>query len=60
VVAERGGNVVDVEHLRDGLDLHVRETAIKLVLQTRGGEHGSEIVAAARNEGFTIRVERDA
>ena len=36
VVAEHGGNVVDVEHLRDGLDLHVRETAIKLVLQTRG------------------------
>ena len=36
VVAEHGGNVVDVEHLRDGIDLHVRETAIKLVLQTRG------------------------
>ena len=60
VVAERGGNVVDVEHLRDGLDLHVRETAIKLVLQTRGTEHGREIVEAARNEGFTLRVEREA
>ena len=36
VVAEHGGNVVDVEHLRDGLEIHVRETAIKLVLQTRG------------------------
>jgi threonine dehydratase len=60
VVAERGGNVVDVEHLRDGLDLHVRETAIKLVLQTRGAEHGGEIVDAARNEGFAVRVEREA
>ena len=38
VVAEHGGNVVDVEHLRDGIDLHVRETAINLVLQTRGPE----------------------
>ena len=36
VVAEHGGNVVDVEHLRDGIEIHVRETAIKLVLQTRG------------------------
>ena len=36
VVAEHGGNVVDVEHLRDGVELHVGETAIKLVLQTRG------------------------
>jgi threonine dehydratase len=59
-VAERGGNVVDVEHLRDGIDLHVRETAIKLVLQTRGREHGREIVDAARAEGFSVRVERDA
>jgi threonine dehydratase len=60
VVAERGGNVVDVEHLRDGLDLHVRETAIKLVLQTRGEDHGREIVEAARGEGFAVRVEREA
>jgi threonine dehydratase len=59
-VAERGGNVVDVEHLRDGIDLHVRETAIKLVLQTRGREHGREIVDAASAEGFSVRVERDA
>jgi threonine dehydratase len=60
VVAERGGNVMDVEHLREGLDLHVRETAIKLVLQTRGPEHGREIVEAARGEGFAVRVEREA
>src|SRR5918999_56971 len=59
-VAGHGGNVVGVEHLRGGIDLHVRETAIKLVLQTRGEEHGAEIVEAARTEGFTVRVERDA
>ena len=59
VVAEHGGNVVDVEHLRDGIDLHVRETAIKLVLQTRGATHGREIVEAARGEGFQVRVERE-
>ena len=60
VVAERGGNVVDVEHLRDGIDLHVRETAIKLVLQTRGPDSNQEILDAARAEGFSVRVERDA
>ena len=60
VVAECGGNVVDVEHLRDGIDLHVRETAIKLVLQTHGPDHGAEIVAAAREQGFQIAVEREA
>ena len=60
VVADRGGNVVDVEHLRDGIEIHVRETAIKLVLQTRGRENSQEILDAARAEGFSVRVEKDA
>ena len=60
VVADHGGNVVDVEHLRDGIDLHVRETAVKLVLQTRGPDSNREILDAARAEGFPVRVERDA
>ena len=60
MVAEHGGNVVDVEHLRDGIDLHVRETAITLVLQTRGPDATQEILEAARAEGFPVRVERQA
>jgi threonine dehydratase len=60
VVADQGGNVVDVEHLRDGIDIHVRETAVKLVLQTRGPDSNQAILDAARAEGFSVRVERDA
>jgi threonine dehydratase len=60
IVATHGGNVVDVEHLRDGIDLHLRETAIKLVLQTRGADNGREILDAVRDGGFSVRVERDA
>jgi threonine dehydratase len=60
VVADHGGNVVDVEHLRDGIEIHVRETAIKLVLQTRGPDNSQEILDAARDEGFSVRVETDA
>jgi threonine dehydratase len=60
VVAEQGGNVVDVEHLRDGIDLHVGETAINLVLQTRGPEAGQAILDAVREQGFAVRVERQA
>ena len=59
VVADCGANVVDVEHLRDGIDLHVRETAIKLVLQTRGAESNRELLDAARAEGFSVRVEKE-
>ena len=60
VVAENGANVLDVEHLRDGVDLHVRETAIQLVLQTDGHDHGRAIVEAAREEGFTVEVQERA
>jgi threonine dehydratase len=60
VIADRDGNIVDVEHLRDGIDLHVRETAIKVVVHTRGPSSNKEILDAARAEGFSIRVERDA
>jgi threonine dehydratase len=60
VVADCGANVVDVEHLRDGIDLHVRETAIKLVLQTRGAESNRELLDAVRAEGFSVRVETEA
>jgi len=51
VVADNGGNVLDVEHLREGLDLHMRETAIQLVLQVTGREQGRAIAEAVRAEG---------
>jgi threonine dehydratase len=57
IVADRGGNVVDVSHLRDGVDLHVRETAIQLVLQTDGCDHGEALIEAVRAEGFAVRVQ---
>jgi threonine dehydratase len=58
IIAEHGANVVDVEHLREGMDLHMRETAVQLVLQTQGPDHNAEIIAAAEAEGFVVRIER--
>jgi threonine dehydratase len=52
LVAKVGANVIDVEHLRDGMDLHVRETAVQLVLQTRGPDHDQAIVEAVRTAGY--------
>ena len=57
VVADHGGNVLDVEHLREGLDLHVRETAVQVVLQTTGREQSRAIAEAVRAEGFEVRSE---
>lgn len=55
LVAEHGANVIDVEHLREGVDLHVGETAITLVLQTKGPEHSAALLAAIDAEGFSRR-----
>jgi threonine dehydratase len=52
LVAERGANLLDVTHIREGLDLHVRETAVQLVLETRGEEHAREVVRAIDEAGY--------
>jgi threonine dehydratase len=58
LVGEAGANLVDVEHLREGLDLHVRETAVQLVLETRGREHADEVLERVRGAGYEARVVR--
>jgi threonine dehydratase len=58
LVGEAGANLVDVEHLREGLDLHVRETAVQLVLETRGREHADGVLAQVRTAGYQARVVR--
>jgi threonine dehydratase len=57
-VAEMGANLVDVSHVREGLELHVRETAIELVLETRGHEHAEKVVASLNDGGYETSVLR--
>jgi threonine dehydratase len=57
-VAETGANIVDVSHVREGLDLHVRETAVELVIETRGQEHADLVMAALAAAGYEARVLR--
>jgi threonine dehydratase len=51
-VADAGGNIVDVSHVREGFDLHVRETAVEMVLETRGREHADDVMRAMRASGY--------
>jgi len=51
-VAETGANIVHVSHHREGLDLHVRETAVELVLETRGHEHAKRVMETLRAAGY--------
>jgi threonine dehydratase len=53
LVAELGANLIDVIHIREGLDLHVRETAVQLVLETRGQAHADRVYDAIRTAGYS-------
>lgn len=56
--AANGANLVEVEHVREGVDLHVRETGVQAVLEVRGADHAEAVIGAARSAGYGIeRVE---
>jgi threonine dehydratase len=57
-VAGTGANIVDVAHVREGVDLHVRETAVELVLETRGRDHAEAVLAVLGDSGYEPRVLR--
>jgi threonine dehydratase len=52
LVGEQRANLLDVEHIREGFDLHVRETAVQLVLETRGKGHAQRVTEAVREAGY--------
>jgi threonine dehydratase len=53
LVGEHRANLLDVEHIREGFDLHVRESAVQLVLETRGHTHALEVTDAVRRAGYS-------
>ncbi len=57
LVARSRANVVSVEHLREGVPLHVRETGVELTLETRGPVHTADVVAALEQAGYEVTVE---
>ena len=52
--AQYGANLIEVEHVREGVDLHVRETGVQVVLEVRGRDHTETLIAAAKAEGYEL------
>jgi threonine dehydratase len=52
LIAGRGANLSDVQHIREGIDLHVRETAVQLVIETRGPAHARDVTETVRSAGY--------
>ena len=56
-VAHARANLVSLEHVREAVLLHVRETGVELTLETRGPEHTRAVVAELEQAGYTVTVE---
>ena len=51
-VAAEGANLIDVAHVRQGVDLGVRETGIELTMETRGREHAARVLSKLAEAGY--------
>ena len=54
LVAEERGNVISVEHHREGMDIPVTATEVELTLLTRDEEHCLAILAAMAERGYAF------
>ncbi len=55
-IGEGGGNLIDVDHVREGVGLSVSETGVELVIETRGPEHAERLLQLVRELGCTPDV----
>jgi len=53
-VAQAGGNLIGVTHVREAADLQVRQTGVELTLETRGADHAESILAAMAAAGYEV------
>jgi threonine dehydratase len=55
-VAASGASVREVLHVREGIELHVSETGIELLLETRGASHARAVVEQLTAAGHPVRI----
>jgi threonine dehydratase len=54
LVAEERGNVISVQHHREGMDIPVSETEVELTLVTRDEEHCRQLLGAMEKRGYEV------
>jgi threonine dehydratase len=54
LVAQERGNVIAVEHHREGMDIPVSATEVELTLVTRDEDHCRQLLAAMMEHGYTV------
>jgi threonine dehydratase len=57
LVAQARANLVNIDHVREAVPLHVRETGVELTLETRGSAHTEEVLAVLAAAGYDVTLE---
>ena len=52
VLADADANVMEIEHVRTGSQLHVDEVEVALQLETKGHDHAEAVLATLRSAGY--------
>jgi threonine dehydratase len=55
-LGDGGANMIDVHHVREGVDLSVGETGVELVMETRGPDHADRLMRLISESGYSARV----
>jgi threonine dehydratase len=58
ICASNDANVIEVQHVREGIPLHPRETGIQLVLEVRGRDHERNLLQAINAHGIQLTMQR--
>jgi threonine dehydratase len=56
VFADGGADLIEVQHVREGLELHVRETGIHATFAVRSGDQAAALIDSARASGYEIKA----
>jgi threonine dehydratase len=51
-IGDAGANLIDVDHVREGVGLAVSETGVELVMETRGAEHAARVLELIRRMDY--------
>ncbi len=57
MIAGARANLLSLEHVREAVPLHVRETGVELTLETRGPRHTDELLGVLREGGYEVRLQ---
>lgn len=56
LLGDAGGNILSVDHMREGVDVGIGETGVQLALETRGEPQARELIGRVRESGYPVEV----